>query len=75
MAKRKAVPTPLEVVRAKTTKHGQDILALKAAVVDLQSRVAKAETALGTIGKGELPPNVEREDTRDEPGEEQPETE
>jgi hypothetical protein len=67
---------PLEQIRKDLTKHSKDIVALKAAVVDLQSRCAKAETALGTIGKSGATPEVEpviAEDALDEV--QQPETE
>jgi hypothetical protein len=69
----------LEQVRKDATKSRKDIVALKAAVVDLQSRCAKAETALGTIAKSGTPPDVELEPViaEDAMGDEtqQPETE
>jgi hypothetical protein len=47
---------PLEQIRKDVTKHAKDIVALKARIVDAESRLAKAETALGTIGKSGAAP-------------------
>lgn len=69
MPKRKQGKNALDELRADLTKHSKDIVALKAAVVDLQSRCAKAETALGTIGKSGMTPEVDpviAEDVLDE---------
>jgi len=50
---------PLEELRKDATKSRKDIVALKARLVDAEQRLAKAETALGTIGKSGAPVDVE----------------
>ncbi|HEY2848369.1 MAG TPA: hypothetical protein VGI97_00700 [Gemmatimonadaceae bacterium] len=68
----KRTPNPLDELRKDVLKHGKDIVALKARLVDAEQRLAKAETALGAVAKGSMPPNVEQQTTREE---QQPETE
>lgn len=66
MATRKKTPMPLDVLRSKVAKHGSELLDLKVRLVDVEQRLAKAETALGTVAKGGMPPNVLRERLDDE---------
>lgn len=59
MPRRKQGQNALEDLRKDLVKHSKDIVALKARLVDAESRLAKAETALGTIGKGGTAPSVD----------------
>lgn len=70
MPRRKPGQNALEDLRADVTKQRKDITALKARIVDAESRLAKAETALGTIGKSGA---VDETDIAE--AEQQPETE
>jgi hypothetical protein len=69
VALRKKAPMPLDTLRRKVSEQGSDIAALKAGIIELQQRMAKVETGIGKAWSGEMPPNVERQDTRDETGE------